>query len=104
MKHSSRNALTSKHTLLGLDNFETLNYALNPKDSEEEKTAKSLHSFFKYLAANGVTLCVTSREVTNLAGEIIEDIQGLPNDIGGRLFQENVVKQKDEIYIEEFNK
>jgi|GEM_PF-1331538 len=95
-----RERLTSKRTLLGLDNFETLNYALNEKDSDEEKTAKSLHSFFKSLAANGVTLCVTSREVTNLPGETIEDIQGLTNENGGRLFQENVVRQKDEIYIE----
>ena len=95
-----RNALTSKRTLLGLDNFETLNYALNEKGSDKEKTAKSLHTFFKSLAANGVTLCVTSREITNLGGEIIEDIQGLTNESGGRLFQENVVRQKDEIYIE----
>ncbi|MBI5823068.1 MAG: tetratricopeptide repeat protein [Chloroflexi bacterium] len=95
-----RNTLTSKRTLLGLDNFETLNYALNEKGSDEEKTAKSLHTFFKSLAANGVTLCVTCREVTNLGGETIEDIQGLTNENGGRLFQENVVKQKDEIYIE----
>jgi len=95
-----RNALTRERTLLGLDNFETLNYALNEKGSDGEKTAKSLHTFFKSLAANGVTLCVTSREVTNLGGEIIEDIQGLTNESGGRLFQENVIKQKDEIYIE----
>lgn len=95
-----RARLTSKRTLLGLDNFETLNYALNEKGSDEEKTSKSLHAFFKSLAANGVTLCVTSREVTNLPGETIEDIQGLTNENGGRLFQENVVRQKDEIYIE----
>lgn len=95
-----RNALTSRRVLLGLDNFETLNYALNEKGSDEEKTAKSLHSFFKHLAANGVTLCVTSREITNLGGEVIEDIEGLSNESGGRLFQENVVRQKDEIYIE----
>ncbi|RJP54127.1 MAG: CHAT domain-containing protein [Anaerolineaceae bacterium] len=95
-----RNALTSKRTLLGLDNFETLNYALNEKGSDDEKTAKSLHTFFKSLAANGVTLCITSREVTNLPGETIEDIQGLTNESGGRLFQENVVKQRGEIYIE----
>jgi tetratricopeptide (TPR) repeat protein len=95
-----RERLTNKRTLLGLDNFETLNYALNEKGSDEEKTAKSLHAFFKSLAANGVTLCVTSREVTNLPGEIIEDIQGLTNENGGRLFQENVVRQKDEVYIE----
>ncbi|MBE0671405.1 MAG: tetratricopeptide repeat protein [Anaerolineales bacterium] len=97
-----RERLTSKRTLLGLDNFETLNYALNEKDSDEEKTAKGLHSLFKYLVANGVTLCVTSREVTNLGGELIIDIEGLPNDVGGRLFQDNVVKpkQKEQIYIE----
>jgi len=95
-----RERLTIKHTLLGLDNFETLNYALNNKDSDEEKTAKSLHSFFKYLAANGVTLCVTSREVTNLGGELVIDIEGLPNDVGGRLFQDNIVRQQDKIYIE----
>lgn len=95
-----RERLTSKRTLLGLDNFETVNYALNEKGSEEEKTAKSLHTFFESLAANGVTLCITSREVTNLPGETIEDIQGLTNENGGRLFQENVVRQKDEIYIE----
>jgi tetratricopeptide (TPR) repeat protein len=92
--------LTSKRILLGLDNFETLNYALNEKGSDAEKTAKSLHSFFNHLSANGVTLCITSREVTNLGGELIIDIEGLPNDEGGRLFQENVVRQKDEIYIE----
>jgi len=91
--------LISKRTLLGLDNFETLNYALNEKDSNEAKKAKSLHSFFKYLAANGVTLCVTSREVTNLGGEVIIDIEGLPNETGGRLFQDSVVKQKGKIYI-----
>ncbi len=97
-----RERLASKRMLLGLDNFETLNYALNEKDSDEEKTAKSLHSFFKYLAANGVTLCVTSREVTNLGGELVIDLEGLPNDVGGRLFQDNVIKpkQKEEIYIE----
>ncbi|HPO87283.1 MAG TPA: tetratricopeptide repeat protein [Candidatus Hydrogenedentes bacterium] len=95
-----QNALTGKRTLLGLDNFETLNYALNETGSDEEKTAKSLHAFFRSLAANSVTLCVTSREVTNLPGETIEDIQGLSNDSGGRLFQENVVRKKDEIYIE----
>lgn len=92
--------LTSKRTLLGLDNFETLNYALNEKGGDEEKTSKSLHVFFKSLATNGVTLCVTSREVTNLPGETIEDIQGLTNENGGRLFQENIARQKDEIYIE----
>jgi hypothetical protein len=92
--------LTSKRTLLGLDNFETLNYALNEKGSDEEKSAKSVRAFFESLAANAVTLCVTSREVTNLPGETIEDIQGLTNENGGRLFQENVVRQKDEIYIE----
>lgn len=95
-----RERLTSKRTLLGLDNFETLNYALNEKDSDEEKTSESLHAFFKSLAANGVTLCVTSRVVTNLPGETIEDIQGLTNENGGRLFQENVVRQKGEIYIQ----
>jgi len=95
-----QNILISKHTLLGLDNFETLNYALNEKGSDEEKAAKSLHSFFKNLAANSVILCVTSREITNLPGEIIEDIQGLTNESGGRLFQENVVKHKNEIYID----
>ncbi len=95
-----RERLTGKRTLLGLDNFETLNYALNEKDSDEEKTSKNLHAFFKSLAANGVILCVTSREVTNLPGETIKDIQGLTDENGGRLFQENVVRQKDEIYIE----
>jgi tetratricopeptide (TPR) repeat protein len=95
-----RERLTSKRTLLGLDNFETLNYALNEKGSDEEKTSKSLHAFFKSLAANSVTLCVTSREVTNFPGETIEDIQGLTNENGGNLFQENVVRQKDEIYVE----
>lgn len=96
-----RNALTSKRTLLGLDNFETLNYALNEKDSDKAKTAKSLHTFFKNLAANGVTLCVTSREVTKLGGEHVEEIQGLSNENGGILFQENVSepKQKKQIYI-----
>ena len=97
-----RNALTSKRTLLGLDNFETLNYALNEKGSDEEKTAKSLHSFFNSLAANGVTLCVTSRDVTDLGGEYYgEEIRGLSNEDGGRLFQENVKKQNDKIYIDD---
>lgn len=101
-----RNALTSKRTLLGLDNFESLNYALNEKGSDEEKTAKSLHAFFKSLAANGVTLCVTSREITKLGGEVVIDVNGLSNEDGGRLFQENVAepKQHEQIYIKKTQK
>jgi hypothetical protein len=95
-----RSKLTSWETLLGLDNFETLNYALNNKGNEGEKVAKSLHAFFKSLATNGVTLCVTSREITNLGGEFIADIHGLPKEIGGRLFQDNVVLKKNQIKIE----
>ena len=88
-----RNALTSKRTLLGLDNFETLNHALN--DDAAKGTAKSLYAFFKSLPAIGVTLCVTSREKTNLPGENIEDIYGLENAMGGALFYENVSTRKD---------
>ncbi len=96
-----RNALTKVRTLLGLDNFETLNYALNEKGSDKEKTAKSLHTFFESLAANGVSLCVTSRDVTGLGEEVfLDEIQGLSNEDGGRLFQKNVRKQKDKIYID----
>ncbi|NCP88446.1 tetratricopeptide repeat protein, partial [bacterium] len=89
-----RNVLTSQRTLLGLDNFETLNYALNEKGSDEEKTAKSLHTFFKSLAANGAILCVTSRDKTALGGHI-EEIYGLEDAMGGALFYENVSTRKD---------
>ncbi|MFZ5909366.1 MAG: tetratricopeptide repeat protein [Chloroflexota bacterium] len=88
-----RNALTSKRTLLGLDNFETLNHALN--DDATKGTAKSLYAFFKSLPAAGVTLCVTSREKTNLPGEHIEEIYGLEDAMGGALFYENVSTRKD---------
>ncbi|MEK6753326.1 MAG: tetratricopeptide repeat protein [Chloroflexota bacterium] len=88
-----RNALTSKRTLLGLDNFETLNHALN--DDTAKATAKSLYAFFKSLPAAGVTLCVTSREKTNLPGEHIEEIYGLEDAMGGALFYENVSTRKD---------
>ncbi|MEW6085481.1 MAG: tetratricopeptide repeat protein [Chloroflexota bacterium] len=88
-----RNALTSKRTLLGLDNFETLNHALN--DEATKGTAKSLYAFFKSLPATGVTLCVTSREKTNLPGEHIEEIYGLEDTMGGALFYENVSTRKD---------
>lgn len=102
-KNTICEALTSKHTLLGLDNFETLNYALGENDNEKQKTAKSLHAFFELLGKGGVKLCVTSREITNLPDEFIVDIQGLASEDGGRLFQENVVDplQKEHIYIEE---
>jgi hypothetical protein len=92
--------LTRKNTLLGLDNFETLNYALNNKDSDEAKTAKSLHAFFRSLVTEGVKLCVTSREKTGLGGEYIEEIHGLSDQMGGRLFQDNVTLQRDQITIE----
>ena len=88
-----RNALASKRTLLGLDNFETLNHALN--DDAAKGTAKSLYAFFKSLPTVGVTLCVTSREKTNLPGEHIEDVYGLENAMGGALFYENVSTRKD---------
>ncbi|NOH03088.1 MAG: tetratricopeptide repeat protein [Chloroflexi bacterium] len=88
-----RNALMSKRTLLGLDNFETLNHALN--DDGTKGTAKSLYAFFKSMPAAGVTLCVTSREKTNLPGEHIEEIYGLEDAMGGALFYENVSTRKD---------
>jgi len=87
-----RNALTSKRTLLGLDNFETLNHALN--DDATKGTAKSLYAFFKGLPAEGVTFCVTNREKTNLPGENIE-IYGLEDAMGGTLFYKNVNMRKD---------
>jgi len=88
-----RNALTKVRTLLGLDNFETLNHALN--DEATKGTAKSLYAFFKSLPAAGVTLCVTSREKTNLPSEHIEEIYGLEDAMGGALFYENVSTRKD---------
>ena len=102
-----RNALTSKRTLLGLDNFETLNHAvegirsLEPSDSS--KVAKSLYAFFKSLPAEGVVLCVTSREKTNLPGETIEEIYGLEDAMGGALFYENVSTRRDAINVKDGN-
>jgi len=91
-----RNALTSKRTLLGLDNFETLNHAIQSLETlESVKVAKSLYAFFKSLPAAGVTLCVTSREKTNLPGEHMEEIYGLEDAMGGVLFYENVSTRKD---------
>ncbi len=91
-----RNALTSKRTLLGLDNFETLNHAVQSQETLESKqVAKSLYAFFMSLPAAGVTLCVTSREKTNLPGEHIEEIYGLEDAMGGALFYENVSTRKD---------
>ena len=96
-----QNALTSKHTLLGLDNFETLNHAVQSQESQSQETleskatAKSLYAFFKSLPAAGVTLCVTSREKTNLPGEHIEEVYGLEDAMGGALFYENVSTRKD---------
>jgi len=73
-----RNALTSKRMLLGLDNFETLNHAVEGvqglETSDSSKVAKSLYAFFKNLPAEGVVLCVTSREKTDLPGEHLEEI------------------------------
>lgn len=83
-----RNALKSKHTLLGLDNFETLNYALNDEGSEIQNTAKSLHEFFSSLCSEGVTLCVTSRQATDLPNEELFEIYGLEEKLGAKLFRE----------------
>lgn len=87
--------LASKRTLLGLDNFETLIHARDNGSDEEKKTAKSLYSFFKSLAAEGVILCVTSREKTSLPGEMIQEIHGLEDEVGGRLFQNTVSTRRD---------
>jgi len=94
-----RNALTSKRTFLGLDNFETLNHALN--EAATQGIAKSLYAFFKSLPAAGVTLCVTSREKTGLPGEHIEEICGLKDAMGGALFYENVSTRKDALNEED---
>ena len=85
-----RERLTSKRTLSGLDNFETLIHARDNGSDEEKKIAKSLYAFFKSLSAEGVTLCVTSREKTSLPGEMIQEIHGLEDEVGGRLFQNTV--------------
>lgn len=90
-----RGKLTGGETLLGLDNFETLIHARDNGSDEEKKTAKSLYAFFKSLAAEGVTLCVTSRENTSLPGETIQEIHGLEDEVGGRLFQNTVSTRKD---------
>ena len=91
-----RNALAGKRTLLGLDNFETLNHAVqNQEAAESAQVAKRLYAFFKDLPAKGVTLCVTSREKTNLPGEQLEEIYGLDEAMGGALFYENVSTRKD---------
>ncbi|MEI7848743.1 MAG: CHAT domain-containing protein, partial [Chloroflexota bacterium] len=87
--------LTGRQTLLGLDNFETLIHARDNGSDDEKKTARSLYAFFKNLAAKGVTLCVTSREKTNLPGETIQEIHGLEDEIGGRLFQNAVNTRRD---------
>ena len=100
-----RNALTSKRMLLGLDNFETLNHAVQSQETlESAKTAKSLYAFFKSLPAASVTLCVTSREKTNLPGEHIEEIYGLEDAMGGALFYENVSTRKDALNEEGLEK
>lgn len=78
-----------------MDNFETLIHARDNGSDEEKKTAKSLYAFFKSLAAEGVTLCVTSREMTALLGETIIEIYGLEDEIGGRLFQNMISTRKD---------
>ena len=83
-----RNALTSGRALLGLDNFETLNHALNEEGSESEDTARSLHEFFSSLCSEGVALCVTSREPTDLPSEELVEIYGLDDLFGGSLFRE----------------
>ncbi|MCC7118036.1 MAG: CHAT domain-containing protein [Anaerolineales bacterium] len=90
-----REALTKARTLLGLDNFETLNHALNEEGSENENTAKSLHEFFSGLCAEGVRLCVTSREPTDLPSEELVEIYGLEETYGGSLFREFAGSRKD---------
>lgn len=90
-----RKKLAGRETLLGLDNFETLIHARDNGSDEEKKTAKSLYTFFKSLAAEEVTLCVTSREKTSLPGETIQEIHGLEDEIGGRLFQNTVSTRRD---------
>ncbi|MBI3340114.1 MAG: tetratricopeptide repeat protein [Chloroflexi bacterium] len=90
-----RNALTSKRTLLGLDNFETLNHALNEKGSENENTAKSLHEFFSSLCSEGVALSVTSRQATDLPSEELFEIKGLEEKSGGNVFREVSGNRRD---------
>ncbi|MFZ5905542.1 MAG: tetratricopeptide repeat protein [Chloroflexota bacterium] len=97
-----RNALTSKRTLLGLDNFETLNYARDNGTNDEKKTAKSLYAFFQSLPAAGVTLCVTSRVNTDLPGEgEMEEIRGLEDTMGGMLFYEKVSARQRDINVDD---
>jgi tetratricopeptide (TPR) repeat protein len=90
-----RKALTSKRTLLGLDNFETLIHARDNGSDEEKKSAKSLYAFIVSLSAEGAALCITSRSVPAIAGESIEEIRGLEDRMGGALFYENVSTRRD---------
>lgn len=88
---------------MGLDNFETLIHARDNGSDEEKKTAKRVYAFFKRLAAEGVTLCVTSREKTSLPSETIQEIHGLEDEVGGRLFQ-NTVSARDALNEEGLEK
>ncbi|MBI5840068.1 MAG: tetratricopeptide repeat protein [Chloroflexi bacterium] len=97
-----RNALTRARTLLGLDNFETLIHARDNGTNDEKKTAKSLYAFFQSLPAAGVTLCVTSREKTALSGEgEMEEIRGLEDAMGGRLFYEKAGTRQGDINVDD---
>ncbi len=97
-----RNALTSKRTLLGLDNFETLIHARDNGTNDEKITTKSLYAFFQSLPAAGVTLCVTSRVNTELPGEgEMEEIRGLEDTMGGMLFYEKVGARQRDINVDD---
>jgi hypothetical protein len=82
--------LKGKRALLALDNFETLWHGKDSNNPAEKKNAFDLYTFFENLPARGVTLLVSSREITRLPGEKTVYVEGLDDVAGAQLFKSGV--------------
>lgn len=96
------NTLERQHTLLVLDNAETLVDDLDSTIAETTGRARALAGLIQcLLEAPTVTLLATARRLLGWAGEETHDLKGLSPTEGARLFRQCAPQRAGKVYIKE---
>ena len=90
-------ALQGKRLLLALDNFESLFKARQEGTEAQKAAAAHLYKFFEQIPARGPTLLISSREKTELPGEMLIPVRGLSEAAGAELFYSRVSARRAQL-------
>jgi tetratricopeptide (TPR) repeat protein len=96
------NTLERQHTLLVLDNAETLVNGLDSPDAETARRARSLAGLLqRLLEAPTVTLLATARRPLGWVGEETRELEGLSPTEGVHLFRQCTSQRAGKVYLKE---